>query len=102
MSVGSPTAGTWSSSQWRPDNEFETDTAFRSMIRKNCWISAGPKSRAARSTVAAEPLMAASGVRNSWLTISRNSARTRSSSRSGAMSCMVTTTEATAPFSAWR
>ena len=28
MSVGSPTAGTWSSSQWRPDNEFETDTTF--------------------------------------------------------------------------
>ena len=26
MSVRSPTAGTWSSSQWRPDNEFETDT----------------------------------------------------------------------------
>ena len=26
MSVGSPTAGTWSSSPWRPDNEFETDT----------------------------------------------------------------------------
>ena len=25
MSVGFPTAGTWSSSQWRPDNEFETD-----------------------------------------------------------------------------
>ena len=25
MSVGSPTAGTWSSSQWQPDNEFETD-----------------------------------------------------------------------------
>ena len=25
MSVGSPTAGTWSSSPWRPDNEFETD-----------------------------------------------------------------------------
>ena len=25
MSIGSPTAGTWSSSQWRPDNEFETD-----------------------------------------------------------------------------
>ena len=24
MSVRSPTAGTWSSSQWRPDNEFET------------------------------------------------------------------------------
>ena len=27
MCVGSPTAGTWSSSQWRPDNEFETDRA---------------------------------------------------------------------------
>ena len=27
MSVGSPTAGTWFSSQWRPDNEFETDTS---------------------------------------------------------------------------
>ena len=26
MCVGSPTAGTWSSSQWRPDDEFETDT----------------------------------------------------------------------------
>ena len=24
MCVGSPTAGTWSSSRWRPDNEFET------------------------------------------------------------------------------
>jgi hypothetical protein len=25
MCAGSPTAGTWSSSRWRPDNEFETD-----------------------------------------------------------------------------
>lgn len=25
MCVGSPIAGTWSSSQWRLDNEFETD-----------------------------------------------------------------------------
>ena len=31
MSVGSPTAGTWSSSQWRPDNEFETD---RHLLRR--------------------------------------------------------------------
>ena len=29
MSVGSPTARTWSSSQWRPDNEFETDRIAR-------------------------------------------------------------------------
>ena len=26
MSVGFPIAGTWSSSQWRPDNGFETDS----------------------------------------------------------------------------
>ena len=33
----SPTAGTWSSSQWRPDNEFETDRveAFKKRTR-NC------------------------------------------------------------------
>ena len=29
MCVGSPTAGTWSSSQWRPDDEFETDMGWR-------------------------------------------------------------------------
>ena len=51
----------------RPPRRLYWETAFRSMMRKNCWISAGPKIRAARSTVAAEPLMAASGVRNSWL-----------------------------------
>ena len=28
MSVGFPTAGAWFSSQWRPDNEFETDRAL--------------------------------------------------------------------------
>ena len=32
MSVGSPTAGTWSSSQWRPDNEFETDRLEPSIL----------------------------------------------------------------------
>jgi hypothetical protein len=30
-SVGFPTAGTCSSSQWRPNNEFETDTFVRSI-----------------------------------------------------------------------
>ena len=29
MCVGFPTAGTWSSFQWRPDNEFETDRQKR-------------------------------------------------------------------------
>jgi Family of unknown function (DUF7019) len=28
MCVGFPTAGTWSSFQWRPDNEFETDMLY--------------------------------------------------------------------------
>ena len=72
-------------------------SACSSMMRKNCPTSAGPKMREARSTVAAEPLIEVSGARSSWLTMPRNSARMRSSSRSGARSCMVTTTEASAP-----
>ena len=58
------------------------------MMRKNCATSAGPKMREARSTVAAEPLIEVSGARNSWLTMPRNSARMRSSSRSGSRSCI--------------
>ena len=38
------------------------------------------------------------GVLNSWLTTARNSARSRSSSSTSAMSCMVTTTDSTAPW----
>src|ERR1700730_5421421 len=38
MCVGSPTAGTWSSSQWRPDYEFETDR------RRSAWLSRCTKS----------------------------------------------------------
>ena len=39
VSQVSPTAGTWSSSQWRPDNEFETDRrsgALRVNVRDPC------------------------------------------------------------------
>ena len=72
-------------------------SACSSMMRKNCATSAGPKMREPRSTVAAEPLIEVSGARSSWLTMPRKSARMRSRSRSGARSCMVTTTEATAP-----
>ena len=43
--------------------------------------------------------MEVSGVRSSWLTMPRNSARSRSSSSSGVMSCRVTTTETTSPSS---
>ena len=40
MSVGSPTAGTWSSSQWRPDNEFETDSTGLSIVGAGEWAAA--------------------------------------------------------------
>jgi predicted nucleotidyltransferase len=36
MCVGSPTAGTWSSSQWRPDDEFETDRPGVEIPREVC------------------------------------------------------------------
>ena len=38
MSVGSPTAGTWSSSQWRLDNEFETDRFGSSQTTVLAWL----------------------------------------------------------------
>ena len=71
-------------------------SACSSMMRKNCATSAGPTRREARSAVAAEPLIEVSGARSSWLTMPRNSARMRSISCSGARSCRVTTTEASA------
>ena len=74
--------------------------ACASTMRKNWSTSARGRAGAAPSTAAAEPLMAASGVRSSWLTSPRNAARWRSSSWSGVRSCMVTTTETTAPSSA--
>ena len=67
------------------------------MIRKNWVISAGSSSEAASSRVSADPLMEVSGVRSSWLTMPRNSARSRSRSSSGVMSCRVTTTDSTSP-----
>ena len=64
-------------------------SACSSMIRKNWRASAGFTTREARSAVAAEPLIEVSGARSSWLTSPRNSARSRSSSSSGARSCRV-------------
>ena len=55
---------------------------------------------AARGTAAAEPLMAASGARSSWLTIPRNSARCRCRSSTGARSWRMTTKDSTSPVSA--
>ena len=72
-------------------------SACPSMIRKNWRTSAASNRREAPSAVAAEPLIAASGARSSWLTMLRNSARIRSRSSSGAKSCIVTTTDSTSP-----
>ena len=44
MSVGSPTAGTWSSSLWRPDNEFETDSRRRLMDEWAAYLNGQPQS----------------------------------------------------------
>ncbi len=75
--------------------------ASRSMIRWNWRISAGSRSGSSSSRVVAEPRMEASGVCSSWLTMPRNSARSRSRSSSGVMSCRVTTTDSTRPSSEW-
>ena len=74
-------------------------SACCSMIRKKSSISAGSRVSAEPVRVAAEPLMEASGARSSWLTMARNSARSRSSSSSGVMSCRVTITDSTSPRS---
>ena len=76
-------------------------SACSSMMRKNSRISAGSSSGEAASTVVVEPLMEVSGARSSWLTRPKHSARWRSSSSSGARSCMVTTTDSTAPSLEW-
>ena len=67
--------------------------ACSAMMRWNSRISAGSSSAASSSSASAEPLMAISGARSSWLTRPRNSVRIRSISSSGARSCMVTTTD---------
>ena len=69
------------------------------MMRWNWAVSAGSSSPAPSSSVAIDPLTAARGIRSSWLTVARNSARRRSSSSTAAMSCTVTTTDSTAPSS---
>ena len=72
-------------------------SACSSMIRKKSPISAGLSVDEAVSKVAAEPLMVVSGVRSSWLTMLKNSPRSRCRSSSGVMSCTVATTDTTAP-----
>ena len=56
------------------------------MIRMSWRTSVGSSSDGVSSMVVAAPLMEVSGVRSSWLTIARNSARIRSISSTSAMS----------------
>ena len=80
---------------------------IRSRIRLACasimrtsWVaSAASRTGSDSSSVAAEPLTATSGARSSSLTRPKKSARSRSSSSSDVMSCMVTTTDSTLPSS---
>ena len=69
------------------------------MIRWNWRTSAGSRLDERPSSVAMEPLMDVSGTRSSWLTIARNSARSRSASSSGVRSWSVTTTDSTSSSS---
>ena len=65
----------------------------------NWRISTGSKSSGFSCMAITDPQMEVSGRRSSWLTIPRNSARSRSISSSCVMSCMVTTTDSTSPAS---
>ena len=48
-----------------------------------------------------EPFIVARGVRSSWLTMPKNSARSRSTSCTAVISWMVTTRVSTSPPSVW-
>ena len=72
-------------------------SACSTMIRWNWRISAGSRADSSSSMVVAEPLMAARGVRSSWLTTPSNSALSRSISSRGVMSWRVTTTDSNSP-----
>ena len=69
------------------------------MTRNSCTISVGSSAAGVPSTVAAQPLIEVSGARNSWLTMPRNWARSRSTSSTGVMSCSVTISDSTSPVS---
>ena len=71
------------------------------MMRWNWAISEGCSSPAASSSVSTDPLTAARGVLSSWLTMARNSARSRSCSSRGVRSCRVMTKDSIPPSSPW-
>ena len=69
------------------------------MMRWNWAASAGCSSPAASSSVSADPLTEDRGTLSSWLTMARNSARSRSCSANGVRSCKVTMKDASCPSS---
>ena len=67
------------------------------MMRTNWRTTAGSRSATESRIVVAEPLMEVRGILSSWLTMARNSARSRSGSLTSAISCMVTTMDSICP-----
>ena len=65
------------------------------IMRANWRTTAGSRSSPPLVMAAADPIMEVRGVLSSWLTMARNSARSRSNSSISAMSCMVTITDST-------
>jgi hypothetical protein len=55
MCVGSPTAGTWSSSQWQPDDEFETDRRGRDATGRRPAPPLRPRRRRVDQSQSAHP-----------------------------------------------
>ena len=68
-------------------------------MRTNWRTTAGSRSCPGCMSAVTDPMMEVRGVRSSWLTIARNSARSRSCSSTSAMSCMVTIIDSTEPSS---
>ena len=102
-SVGSGETGRVPVSMRATSSRSAISTRIRSvcskMIRWNWRISAGCMPEYSSSSADTEPLTVARGVRSSWLTIARNSARSRSISSSAVRSCRVTTKLSTSPSS---
>ena len=74
-------------------------SAWSCMMRTNWRTTAGSRSATESRIVVADPLMEVRGILSSWLTMARNSARSRSDSLTSAMSCMVTTIDSICPSS---
>ena len=81
----------------RSDTRAFMWSAWSRMIRTNWRTTAGSRSATESRIVVADPLMEVRGILSSWLTMARNSARSRSGSLTSAMSWRVTTIDSMTP-----